>query len=94
MSTWDEKELYRRVDELLYYLWDPSCVSSIPLARDQYEQYVPKVVALLNEDVNGSRLYAHLSEVVTKQMGLSKNTNATLHVVTVLLDLKAALTAA
>jgi len=31
-----EKELYRRTDEILHYLWDPIGVSDTPQARDEY----------------------------------------------------------
>ena len=92
MTTQHEKELYRRVDEVLHYLWDPIGVSGIPLARDEYQSYVPQVVRLLNENANADQVSGYLNEVVTKRMGLSENVDATLHVVGVLLDWKAALT--
>lgn len=94
MSTQDEKELYRRVDEVLHYLWDPIGVSGIPLARDEYQSYVPQVFALLNENANTERIAGYLNEVVTKRMGLRENADATLHVVAVLQDWKTALTTA
>jgi hypothetical protein len=78
----------------LHYLWDPIGVSGIPLAREEYQSYVPQVVALLNENVDTKQLADYLNEVVTKRMGLRENTDATLHVVAVLQDWKAALTTA
>jgi hypothetical protein len=94
MSKQHEKELYLRVDEVLHYLWDPIGVSGIPMARDEYQSYVPQVVMLLKENANAEQIANYLNEVVTKRMGLSENLDATLHVVAVLLDWKAALTAA
>ena len=38
ISSLDE-ELYRRVDEVLHYLWDPIGVAGIPEARDEYYGY-------------------------------------------------------
>ncbi|MFK3741253.1 hypothetical protein [Massilia sp. TN1-12] len=93
MSTQNEKELYQRIDEVLHYLWDPIGVSGIPLARDEYHSYVPQVVALLNENANMQQIAGYLNEVVTKQMGLRENADATLHVVAVLQDWKATLKA-
>lgn len=94
MKTQDEKELYRRVDEVLHYLWDPVGVSGEPFARDEYQSYVPRVFALLDEDADTDRIAGYLNEIVTKRMGLGGNADATLHVVKVLQRWKAALTAA
>jgi hypothetical protein len=46
MRTFDNDELRRRVDEVLYYIWDPIGVSDQPYARGEYEGYVPKVLQL------------------------------------------------
>jgi len=94
MRTQEDTELYRRVDEVLHYLWDPIGVSGIPLARNEYQSYVPQVFALLNENADTERIAVYLNEVVTKRMGLRENADTTLHVVAVLQDWKAALTAA
>jgi hypothetical protein len=94
MRTLDENELYRRVDEVLHYLWDPIGVSGMPLAREEYQSYVPQVAALLHENAKAKQLASYLNEVVTRRMGLHENADATLHVVAVLQDWKAALTAA
>jgi hypothetical protein len=93
MGTQQGSELYRRVDKVLHFIWDPIGVSDIPLARDEYQSYVPQVVVLLNENANTERLASYLNEVVTKRMGLRENADATLHVVAVLQDWKTALTA-
>jgi len=45
-----EKELYRRTDEILHYLWDPIGVSDIAQARDEYYSYLPRVFSRLIED--------------------------------------------
>lgn len=86
-----DRELFRRVDEVLHYLWDPIGVSGIPLARDEYQSYVPQVVALLDENSDAEQLARYLNEVVTERMGLSENADATLQVVAILLDWKVTL---
>ena len=43
----DQMELYRRVDEVLHYLWDPIGVAGAPEARDEYYSYLPHVFSLL-----------------------------------------------
>jgi hypothetical protein len=37
-----DKELYRRIDEVVHYLWDPIGVSDVPEARDEYHSYLPE----------------------------------------------------
>lgn len=86
MSTEHESVLYQRVEEVLHYLWDPIGVSGIPMARDEYHAYVPQVVTLLNASADAQRIASYLEEVVTERMGLRSNLDATLGVVSVLLD--------
>lgn len=93
MTPEHEKELYLRVDEVLHYLWDPVGVSHMPMARDEYQSYIPQVVALLNENASVEQIASYLNAVATKRMGLSENCDAALHVAGVLLEWKAALTA-
>jgi hypothetical protein len=94
MSAQHEKELYLRVDEVLHYVWDPIGVSGIPMARDEYQSYVPQVFRLLNENANAEQIVSYLNEVVTERMGLRSNLDAMLGVVEILLDWKETLTSA
>lgn len=64
-----EKELYRRVDEVIHYLWDPIGVSGIPQARDEYYSYYPKVFALLQEKRDDNEISEYLLKI-QKNMGL------------------------
>ena len=59
LST-SEKGLYRRVDEILFYLWDPIGVCDIPMARDEYQSYLPKVFKLLINDSKDHEVSAYL----------------------------------
>ena len=45
-----DKELYKRCDEVLHYLWDPIGVRGSPGARDEYYSYLPQVFALVKND--------------------------------------------
>ncbi len=49
MRNLDNRELKRRVDEVLYYVWDPIGVSDEPFARGEYHSYVPRVSQLVKE---------------------------------------------
>lgn len=38
-----ERELCLRINEVLYYVWDPIGVADTPRARDEYDSYVLQV---------------------------------------------------
>jgi hypothetical protein len=86
-----DEELYRRVDEVLHYIWDPIGVSSVPQARDEYYTYLPAVFNLLKESAPADTIAQHLTEIVVNRMGLRGATKETLEVVSVLQDWKEAL---
>ena len=68
------KELTNRVDEVLYYLWDPIGVSDEPCARGEYSTYVGSFLSLLINEKE-EKIAKRLSEIETTSMGLSKNEN-------------------
>ncbi len=43
MASWEE-ELHTRVDEILFYLWDPLNLAHSTWVRDEFTRYVPEVV--------------------------------------------------
>ena len=83
-----ELELCRRVDEVLYYAWDPIGVSRCPAARDEYQAYLPKVLALLHEDVGASSVAAYLDGIATARMGLEARPEHSMRVAQLLLEWK------
>ncbi len=71
MRNFDKNELRKRVDEVLFYVWDPIGVAEEPFARAEYEEYVPRVLELLNaNDTAGIANYLAETELTT--MGLSR----------------------
>lgn len=81
-----ELELYRRVDEILYYVWDPIGVAYSPAARNEYQGYLPKVFAMLQEDGSASSIAAYLDTVATERMGLDARGEHSKRVAELLLD--------
>ena len=71
MRIFDNNELRKRVDEVLFYVWDPIGVSHEPFARGEYESYVPKVLQLLEQNDNIEPISSHLTEIIRDQMALS-----------------------
>ncbi len=90
LST-SEKGLYRRVDEVLFYLWDPIGVCDIPMARDEYQSYLPKVFKLLINDSKDHEVSAYLIKVESGSMGMSPNSKKALEVARLLIEIKEAL---
>ena len=66
-----EEQLYKAVDEILFYIWDPLDCKEIPAARDEYRSYVPKVFKLLISDVNEKEIAKYLSNLEANSMGRS-----------------------
>lgn len=81
-----DQALYRAVDEVLHYVWDPIGVSGEPQARDEYHGYLPHVFGLLLNGASEERIAAYLSEVVTARMGLSANSQHDREVANLLLN--------
>lgn len=73
-SDWERirRPLARAVSEVLHYLWDPIEVAGLPQARDEYEAYVPGVLALLIAGASEEDLSLHLQALAEERMGLSK----------------------
>ncbi len=83
-----ELELYRRVDEVLYYVWDPVGVATCPAARDEYQRYLPTVFTMLREGIDASPIAAYLDDVATDRMGLDANPEHSKRVAELLLEWK------
>lgn len=83
-------ELYRAVDEVLHYLWDPIGVSAVPQARDEYHAYLPKVFSLLRSGADGHAIAKYLGEVTVNRMGLTANSQHDLKVAEILIEWKGA----
>ena len=83
-----ELELYRRVDEVLYYVWDPIGIAPNPVTRDEYQRYLPEVFSMLQEGAGVSPIAAYLDNVATERMGLNGNPGHSRRVAEFLLDWK------
>jgi len=73
MRTFDNDELRRRVDEVLYYVWDPIGVSEEPFARGEYWDYVPAVLELVVKHDKTGPISDYLVAIAKTSMGLPPN---------------------
>ncbi|MDM0056840.1 hypothetical protein [Variovorax fucosicus] len=82
--------LYRAVDEVLHYLWDPIGVACVPQARDEYHGCLPRVFGMLKGGSNEDEIAEHLGSIATERMGLSARPDHERAIARNLLDWKAA----
>jgi len=75
MRTFGNDELRRRVDEVLYYVWDPIGVREEPFARYEYENYVRHVLQLLENHDDAEPISEYLAGIVRTSMELSPDKN-------------------
>ena len=80
-----EMKLYRQVDEILHYMWDPIGVAGIAQARDEYYSYLPQVFKLVLDNKNKNEIASYLTEIEINRMGLTANTKVALKVAEILL---------
>ena len=83
-----EKELYKRVDEVLHYVWDPIGIYNCPEARDEYYSYIPQVFSMLKNSKTKSEISAHLSNLTKDQIGLDPDKKHIEKVVDLLIEWK------
>ena len=81
-----DQELYQRIDEVLFYLWDPAGVARDPLSRELYSAYVPDVFAALLEDADEQRVMEVLLRFETEFLGLSPRPSHARRVAEMLVD--------
>ena len=66
------KELIDRIDEVLYYKWDPIGVSDEPCARREYSSYAFSLLhSIISE--NKHEIVDKLSKIESELMGLTAN---------------------
>ena len=62
--------LEARVREILLQSWDPIGIAGVPAARDEYDQYVKPITAMITTGTSVDELSNYLREIETDRMGL------------------------
>jgi len=88
LNSESEKELYRRTDEVLHFLWDPIGISGVPEARDEYHGYLPQVFTLLKNNRSEIEIAKYLSNIQSAQMGLPMDVDRHLEIARTLIEWK------
>lgn len=87
-SKFDD-ELYRRIDEVIHYMWDPIGISCHPGARDEYHIYLPEIYRLIKSEEIAT-LKEYMKEIAATNMSLDDNTQSSINsAITTMLEWKA-----
>jgi len=89
--TEQEKKLYRQVDEVLHYMWDPIGVRGIAQARDEYYSYLPQVFSRLVNNGTTEDIASYLVAAERDSMGLTPDKGNAMNIAETLLGLKEAI---
>ena len=81
-----EKDVFRYCNEVLHYVWDPIGVAGHPQARDEYDSYVPGVVALLLSDAGATVIADHLSQITCDAMEIGADRQRDMKVAELLIE--------
>lgn len=86
-----EPELLQRVDEVLYYHWDPLGVAREPVSRQEYAAFVPEVFAALLDDADEHRVMELLLLLESEFLGVGPRPSQARRVAEMLVDWRALL---
>lgn len=84
----DQLELYRRIDEILFYRWDPIGISDSAWPRDEYQSYLPRVFSMAIEYESPEKIAEYLTMVSTESMGLSAARDHDMDVAKLIMEVK------
>ena len=84
----DQLELYKRIDEILFYKWDPIGVSDMDWSRDEYHGYLPRVFAMALEYSEPEDIANYLNEISTNNMGLDSRPEHDMTIAKLVLSVK------
>ncbi|WP_291353777.1 hypothetical protein [Acinetobacter sp. UBA3106] len=76
--------LLHAIHKILLQEWDPLGIRCNPSMRDEYEDYLPKIFNMLNEDASESEIFDYLWRIEHKVMEQKGNKQHTLRIASLL----------
>lgn len=67
------KALYTRIDEILFYKWDPIGFADSTGPRDEYSMYAHTIFKMMLKGASAQKLAKHLTMISSEWMGRPKN---------------------
>lgn len=87
-ATVEIEKLYTRIDEILFYKWDPLHLSDTNWSRDEYESYVPEVFRLVIDSKSHLPIAEYLTKIATETMSMTENKDHDIKVAQLMFSLK------
>lgn len=66
-----QTEIYNKIDDLLYYEWNPIGIDDLP--REEYQSYTSDIFSLKIHSANKIKIAEQLFHIATATMGLTGN---------------------
>ena len=79
--------LEAQVREILLQSWDPIGIAGVAAARDEYDQYVKPITAMLTTGTSVDELSRYLTEIEMGRMGLKGDHSRARYVATKLREI-------
>lgn len=67
------KELYNKIDEILWQDWDPIGINNDEQIRDEYYGYIPQIFSMKIQGVDKKKIADYLYEMETINIGTNGN---------------------
>ena len=73
------EELRKRIDEILFWVWDPIGISTECATRGEYEIYVPKILELVLSNEKPEPIADALREIAETKIGFDSTDESRKH---------------
>jgi len=84
----EERQFYKRIDEVLFYKWDPIGISDTDWPRDEYKTYLPQVFKLAIQNDDPEPIADYLFKIETEYMDVSRSKTHDMKIAELILDIK------
>lgn len=83
-----EMEFLNRIDEILFYKWDPIGISETSCPRDEYQSYTPQAFKIALKSSSPEPLAEYLNKIATERMELKSAKEHDLRIAQMIMELK------
>lgn len=84
----NQQQLYQRIDEILFYQWDPIGISGSDWPRNEYHSYLPQVFACVMESNSPQPVAKLLGLIATENMGLAATPDHDIEIAKLMIEIK------
>ncbi len=84
----EQNPIYKKIDEILWFDWDPIGVNCFQETRDEYYGYLPQIYSLKINGADKDEIAKTLNKIETNNMGLSGNIDKCRKIAEKILEIK------